>query len=457
MSSYALSGRQQADAIRRLQLDDAYTPFDPKARQHGAGLRRMLQRGNETFGIAVLTDSTANGTDEWFYLLGQQIGAAYPGYTILWYLWDDTSQDYLAPTTVQSGAAGARSVRFPGTGNTMSIPDAAVPQPASDIDIAIDLSCDDWTPAADMGFVAKYGNAPQRTFRFELSTGGSLKIETSTDGTAVIGHLATVPTGFVDGSRHWVRAVVDVDNGAAGHDVKFYSSTDGVAWTQMGATVTTAGVISLFDSTSSWELGGRGTNPSFTGNIYQVQIRDGILGPIVAPVFPEQWAFPTTAQQTRVGAPVLALLAGAMGGQGLTYLSDPTRIKKLLRDASLRSVFLSTGHNEGSTRDKDWFTRYVAWVNATRGYAYQATPIVMSQNPRFSPADHILGHEQRRNIYASLAAQLGIPFIDVFQAFLDTGVASTLVGSDGIHPTNSGVGDGFHVWADHVYKALALS
>jgi hypothetical protein len=64
---------------------------------------------------------------------------------------------------------------------------------------------------------------------------------------------------------------------------KFYLSDDGVTWTQLGTTITTAGTISIFDSTTNLLFGG-GPNAILAGifpmggTLHRVIIRDGFDG-----------------------------------------------------------------------------------------------------------------------------------------------------------------------------------
>lgn len=79
--------------------------------------------------------------------------------------------------------------------------------------------------------------------------------------------------------------------------------------------------------------------------------------------------------------------------------------------------------------------------------------IVMSQNPEF-----VAPRETWMNIKATeaqdLCARRGYGFIDVHQAFLDTGNPRDYVQSDGVHPTTSGEFNGSRLWADTVMGAL---
>lgn len=179
-----------------------------------------------------------------------------------------------APTTVNTFYAPD------GMGDSVSTPDSVAVSITGDIDIRAKAKLADWTPAADVGLVRKYGTSGNRSYSLYVqATTGKLLFRYSAIGTTQLDRLSTVATGITDGTAHWVRVTVDVDNGASGHDVIFYTSTDGSSWTQLGATVTTAGVTSLFDSgTAVFAASPQGTNV----NLYYAEIRNGIGGSVAA-------------------------------------------------------------------------------------------------------------------------------------------------------------------------------
>jgi hypothetical protein len=84
----------------------------------------------------------------------------------------------------------------------------------------------------------------------------------------------------------WVRVTLTVNNGASGNDSNFYTSTDGTTWTQLGTTVTTAGVTSIFASTSIVEVGSvnAGALGPVSGRVYRAQVLNGINGTTVLDV-----------------------------------------------------------------------------------------------------------------------------------------------------------------------------
>jgi hypothetical protein len=180
--------------------------------------------------------------------------------------------------------SGENYLYLPGVaGNYASTPDSAANSITGDIDIRVRVSLDDWTPSAIQMLAAKYvttGN--QRSFRFYMNTSGALQFDWSIDGVTAIQKSSTSATGVTDGAEKWVRVVLDVDNGASGNDIKFYLSDDGLSWTQLGNTVTTATATSIYDGAGGFEVGSNaGGLNALAGRIYRVIIKNGIDGTTV--------------------------------------------------------------------------------------------------------------------------------------------------------------------------------
>lgn len=179
---------------------------------------------------------------------------------------------------------------FDGTGlrmygvasNNASTPDSAALDITGDIDIRVKVNLSDWTPAGTTYFVSKYTTGtPQRSYRFYLSTGGFLNFQWSSDGSAALAGGSTVVTGITDGSTKWVRVTLDVNNGAVGRDLSFYTSDDGSTWTQLGTTVTQAGTTSIYAGTGVVDFGSSdGANANLIGTIYRAQVLNGIGGTV---------------------------------------------------------------------------------------------------------------------------------------------------------------------------------
>ena len=172
------------------------------------------------------------------------------------------------------------------TGEFVTAPDSDALDIVGDLDLRIKVALVDWTPGAAMTLVAKWlGFEDNRSFAFEVLTSGTLQFGWTTDGTSGTQSVvqSTAATGVTDGETKWVRATLDVDNDASGHDIKFYTSDNGTDWSQLGTTVTTGGTTSIYAGTWLLEVGAfaNGGADPLDGEVYQAQVFDGIDGTVV--------------------------------------------------------------------------------------------------------------------------------------------------------------------------------
>jgi hypothetical protein len=171
-------------------------------------------------------------------------------------------------------------VYLPGvTSNFLSVPDEAALDITGDIDIRVQVSMDDWTPAAESTFVSKRAGAGERSYNLAITTAGALVLGWTENGTDFLAATSTSSTSVADGTVKWVRVTLDVDNGASGYDAKFFLSDDGSTWTQLGTTITGGATTSIFASSIAVRIGERtsATNPA-AGKFYRAQVFNGIDG-----------------------------------------------------------------------------------------------------------------------------------------------------------------------------------
>lgn len=171
-----------------------------------------------------------------------------------------------------------------GTGDYISCPDSAGLSITSDLEVQVCVAMDDWTPSAQTTLISKWtttGN--QRSYKLDVDTSGNLVFYWSNDGTTENAAAASSATlgsiGATDGQGLWVGASIDVDNGAAGRDIKYYYSLDGTTWTQLGSTRTSATASSVYDSTAVVNLGAHtaGASANLAGTVYRARIIAGLV------------------------------------------------------------------------------------------------------------------------------------------------------------------------------------
>ena len=165
--------------------------------------------------------------------------------------------------------------------NHLTTPDSAALDIAGDIDLRAEVALNDWAAGTSQYFVCRWEDG-QRSYGIVMVGSSVLRIFWTENGTDQFTADATVGLGVTDGERKWVRATLDVDNGASGHDATFYTSDDGVIWIQLGAVVTTAGTTSIHTGTSELVLTRlRVTTGNFDGALYHAQVLDGIGGTVI--------------------------------------------------------------------------------------------------------------------------------------------------------------------------------
>jgi len=173
--------------------------------------------------------------------------------------------------------SGTSSLRLPGVrGENASTPDSAAVSIAGDIDIRVYAALDKWALGAAQGLLAKFDatGSNQRSYQIQIDASGFMFFEASANGSTT-GYSATstaAVTGY-DGTPVWTRTTRNATTG----DVKFYTSTDGSSWTQLGTTVTaTAGA--MFDGTAVLVVGEKNNSISpASGSFYRAQVRSNIL------------------------------------------------------------------------------------------------------------------------------------------------------------------------------------
>lgn len=160
-----------------------------------------------------------------------------------------------------------------------------------DIDLRARVALDDWTPASAAVIVGKANLPGQYSYALGVNTAGTLLLAWSTAGTlgTIVAASSTVAVGAANGEVVWVRATLDVNDGAGNRVVRFYTSADpthdhtAVEWTQLGSTVTTVGTTSIHSGSAVPTIGilADGSNP-LTGKIYATAVLNGIGGTVIS-------------------------------------------------------------------------------------------------------------------------------------------------------------------------------
>lgn len=207
----------------------------------------------------------------------------------------------------------------------VSTNDKAVLDVTGDLDLRIEIEPAVWhLGSVGHTLAGKHENTTnQRSWFWTILPSGRMRLYWSTDGSD-----PTVPGTYADstvpvpaGARIALRVTIDVNNGAAGRTITFYTS-DSItgSWTQLGATVIQAGTTSIFSSSANLHVGAfRNLNFQYpfadasaltvpaslplTGRLYRFQMYSGIAGTLVADMNATAQAEGTTSWSDGLGTP----------------------------------------------------------------------------------------------------------------------------------------------------------
>ncbi|WP_052390407.1 hypothetical protein [Streptomyces sp. NRRL B-24484] len=204
-------------------------------------------------------------------------------------------------TPLRVSVRAAHYLDVPGAGNA-STPDTAALDITGDLDARVEATSDTlWWQPTPTEILGKYENVVgnQRAWRLTVAS-GYLQLGWSTDGTGAgfTNVIATAPVAAPRSGRLAARVTLDVDNGATGKTVTFYTAPSIAGpWTQVGAQVVSAGTTSIFNSSAPLQVGatGNGGVGRPTMRVHAAEVRSGIGGTVVAaPDFTAQAVGATT-------------------------------------------------------------------------------------------------------------------------------------------------------------------
>lgn len=413
--------------------------------QHGviigaldSGKSAALNLNGDSTGYAPAPTSAVT---QWFWLLCQDIGLLSSNYRVQYKGWDASLQDMAPWSVIQAGSAGERYARFPGPSNGRSLrlnPTSDIVTPTNDYDIRIKVSLDTWAAAAIQTIVARQGGVGFRGFTWSFQTNGDLKLtwfpnsgsEANQPLTALAANLA-----LVNGTAKWLRFTIVASSGVA----TIYTGTDENTWTSVATT--TVGATTVGDPGTSvfWEIGGRGGSTEvITGNIYDVEIRNGIGGYVLNPEPIDAWQAPFAG--TFGGSPTLYCYNGSEPGKGLDWFngnlaSGAARLPMMIRNTYPSIQYLSTSKNDVLYRGPVLWGVLNTWLAAAKARAPGTAIIVVGQNPSIPPSSSPDQHAGRVMEEMSWAAVNNLGVANVYRNFeRDPRGVPALTQSDGIHP-----------------------
>ena len=171
------------------------------------------------------------------------------------------------------GASSNRAILGAPFGSSLDI--------TGNVDIAVLASAASWSTPTQVRYLFARGHGSSSTaFRFILNTDGTLAIVwMESDGLTTSTLTSSVATGLADNEKKWVRVTLTL---AGNCTARFYLSSDGQTWTQLGADVLLGRASSQRSGPSGdMSIGGYWVGQAWYGKIYRAILRSSIDGTIV--------------------------------------------------------------------------------------------------------------------------------------------------------------------------------
>jgi hypothetical protein len=150
---------------------------------------------------------------------------------------------------------------------------------------------------------------------------------------------------------------------------------------------------------------------------------------------------------------------GPRPGADVAYLSDSSRLPKMLPNASQVTGIIACSHNDLGAAGATYLTSLDALLTAVRTQRPGMDVALSTQNPEAPVAGITLRpvmHACRRWQQIGWAKRNGLGVIDATQAFLDTPSGAVPGGGylkvDGVHPETAGS----RLWVDAITAAAGL-
>lgn len=430
------------------------SPLDSSAVSLLHGPKQTVDILGKSAAIMFVGDSTSRVSNGSAIQFANALSASNPNYTVR--LRQTSTGDYPAvqtwtigqPTVIQTGTSGERFATMAGSGG-LSLAAGSFVRTSPDLDLRIKVAATGWVGSQDdrQTLIAQRGGSGNYGFAFYL-VNNLIRLDHSPDGTTELSSSVTNP-GLTNNTTYWLRATLDADNGAGGFTKRFYQSTDGTNWTQIGSDqVVSTGATSIFNTTYSWEIGSRGLGSSATLNagskIYEVDIKDGIDGTTIAPTLPDQWEPTGTGDVSFSGSPIIDIWNCSVPGITTRKQYD---FRDMLRPRINSLVtFVALSHNDNYQTNPDYWKAWDALLDDIIDRNPITSVVLVAQNPRIvgtgTTNENIAAHAYRTRVLEAIAMRRGYGFVDIYQIYQDqfaAGVTTgTLIQSDGVHPNTAG-------------------
>lgn len=170
-------------------------------------------------------------------------------------------------------------------GNKLTTPDSAA-LAVTDLDLRVDIALEDWSQGQKIA--GRYSTSGEnRSWALVMAGTGQVGFYWSPDGTLAsrIIQFSTIPVVAYNGQRLALRVTLDVNNGAGGYELRFYTgrTVNDTEWHLVGDPITGGATTAVFDGAAGIELGDIANlvDNTMNGKLFAFKLLNGIAGTVV--------------------------------------------------------------------------------------------------------------------------------------------------------------------------------
>ncbi|NEB00632.1 hypothetical protein [Streptomyces sp. SID13726] len=179
---------------------------------------------------------------------------------------------------------GSPWVQSDGTGTSVLTTPTQTAFNVTDLDVRLDIALESWEE--HQGLASRFtASGDNRSWGIYLGGSGQLALAWSATGSStIITRFSTDPVNAYNGQRIAIRVTLDVDNGASGYTLKFFTGRtvddQEHEWTQLGDAITGGATTAVFAASSQIEFGDVSglVLPCLTGKGYAMKLMTSIGG-----------------------------------------------------------------------------------------------------------------------------------------------------------------------------------
>ena len=408
--------------------------------------------------LAVIGDSTANATDEWFERFCDVVRAKYSGYRHVQKIINTTSHQW-DEVILSEGDYGERYLNFDANADGLAYANFGrydVPNNTADqFTITTKMRTASWDALNGKQIIKRYTASDSRQWYLMWISSGKLSFRWYDSGLTLRQLNTTVDAGIVDGTDFWLQIVWTPDNGAGQAQITVRKrSGDSGSFTDIQTVVGSFGTSDMRSPADPTYPDVVSFSSAINTRIYKCWIQEGDNGKIISPYFIDSAISKGQYGPTIEGSPTILTSNYSHPGNGTQQLilrmTTDTPVETLFNNTQNCVVFLNLSLNDSNSGQEASPLKFIDGLETIIGLHKDRCPLAsyvfIGQNPynallTFEEPNAFDGeHAARVGAGLRWAVKNGYGSVDFHGAMVADGrPLADLLDSGTVHPNSTAV------------------